>query len=1693
MSDFNDPMPSGSGHDNITASATRAPATIAAFDPQEPATHSPSENTQYTIEVWEGYEERGSTDNILLAEFRDDFWDWTTASFQLVSQQTCRRLKETLMKHGIYLSVGRGDNVPRQFYDLTQLKQCPKWPLDELAEWCQTKKFSSYRYPEYNNTGTGLQPTRSISKPPAAPGMSFQAPEKKQDYKSKKTTSTPDGDDPHGSDGNDDDYRPPFKTPNTNRMSTPVLDTSSSKALTELRKIYGNDTEIRYGGTLYDILSMKLRIFYEQCEQTGVPENLFNKAYSSMLKDKARDFYYQQLAGRDYDFDQMIRKTAEHFHTPENQQMYLREWEATNFKTIIDANPGKDLKQCLEILIDKLLKISNGLSQNHNDYVDLAARLAAACRGVPACNTALMIPTRSFEKLSSNLHSAIGIWTSSITETPRAFHADTDYDEPEQYYTDRRYERTNTPYERGGGFKRGTGYTRGYSRGGNNRYIGNPRQQRQKACFVCKQPGCWSTKHTPDERQRAQNQWRSFMQQHGQDDHDYDTFILECEGIDEETNLRDQFLQLGFPSTNPNEPPTASNSLFHMTATNVDVDGPRTISILHNASTLHGLTGIDESPPDNQSAQLCGDEHAICELFALRSRYNAEVFQGIMPDTGAAGVSTAGEQQIKALQRQLPNIKINTATAGQHRVRFGDSSEHASLGTIEVPTPFGTIGFHAIPANTPFLLCIRDMDQLGIYLDNVDDMLVQKKTGKKQLIVRKWGHPWFPLDDDQAAAQHLTDVELRQLHRRFGHPAAERLYKVLERAGYGEEITRDAIAQINKVCHQCQLHGAAPGRFKLVLRDDTDFNASIIVDVMYLDGKPVLHSVDEATNFQAAKFLPDMTAITTWNTLRAMWMDTYVGPPDVIVHDAGTNFASKEFRDNAKVLAIDVHEVPVEAHNAVGKVERYHGPLRRAFQIIKADLPGTTDDHVLQIAIKAINDTAGPNGIVPTLLVFGAYPRMTDTSQPAPSTSVRANALYKAMAEVRRLKAARQVQDALNTRNGPNTLVTLNLIPPAEVRVHRENIGWTGPHIMVARDEETCTVDINGKRTNFRTTVVKPYYRDNGTTDIPPAPEIPEKRRPGRPKGSKNKPKLATSEGLDTLMTDYAHNCPDAVDAYLSSKEHAALELSTKLRAEGKIKADGAPFELSDQTEIEALISQDTFRFEKYDPDKHGSQRVFKSRLVREVKGQTTNTPYEKSRLVIQGHNDNGKEMVLTQSPTIQRASQRLIITLAPTLLRSYNMQVWLRDITQAYIQSKSQLQRTILAQLPAQIRNRYPTDTLMVVVKPLYGIAEAGTHWWATYFEHHINHLGMETSSYDPCLLISKHEGNGFGIVGIQTDDTLGLSDTRFAEKEKVELEAAGFRAKPIETLGPKKPLAFNGCILQQTDDDTLTIKQKKQGEKLALATTPQEYTEQRARGAYIASICQPEATFDLSAAAQSAKSPRKEDTTKLNKRIMWQMQNRDRGLHYIPVDIATAKLYVFVDGSFANNMDLSSQIGFVIMLSNEVITNPAPSFNIQGNLIHWSSTKCKRVTRSVLASEICAMAAGADMGLAIGSTLDTITNQLGLPHIPIVICTDSFSLYECLVKLGTTKEKRLMVDIMSLRQDYERQDIHEIRWIQGGDNPADAMTKSSPNKALETFITTNKLTIRIQGRVKRDKIKEPNGGDNGQETGHHDEGQET
>jgi hypothetical protein len=256
---------------------------------------------------------------------------------------------------------------------------------------------------------------------------------------------------------------------------------------------------------------------------------------------------------------------------------------------------------------------------------------------------------------------------------------------------------------------------------------------------------------------------------------------------------------------------------------------------------------------------------------------------------------------------------------------------------------------------------------------------------------------------------------------------------VLERAGH--DVDTEVLEYLTKYCEHCQKYGRSPGRFKFNLRDDVNFNYSIIVDIFYISGKPVLHIVDEGTRYQAGRWLNNISAKHTWDTLKLGWIDTYLGPPDQIVVDAGKQFTSKEFSQYINTLGTKIKIMPVEAHNSVGIVERYHGPIRRAYLIITTEIPSLKKDIALQMAFKAINDSAGPDGLIPTLLVYGALPRMTEYDLPSPSITQRSTALKKAMAEIRRLRAKRQVNDALNTRNGLSTTNIHNLTLNSDVLV----------------------------------------------------------------------------------------------------------------------------------------------------------------------------------------------------------------------------------------------------------------------------------------------------------------------------------------------------------------------------------------------------------------------------------------------------------------------------------------------------------------------------------------------------------------------------------------------------------------------------------------------------------------------------------
>jgi hypothetical protein len=125
------------------------------------------------------------------------------------------------------------------------------------------------------------------------------------------------------------------------------------------------------------------------------------------------------------------------------------------------------------------------------------------------------------------------------------------------------------------------------------------------------------------------------------------------------------------------------------------------------------------------------------------------------------------------------------------------------------------------------------------------------------------------------------------------------------------------------------------------------------------------------------------------------------------VHDARKNFTVTEFKQLIFLMLIKVKKVLVKAYNSVGLVKRYYALLRYAYKIIKEELKNKhiNKKMILQMAVKAVNDSVGPDGIVLILLVFSLYLRITEIDPPSLIIAKRAKAICAVTKEVRRLYA----------------------------------------------------------------------------------------------------------------------------------------------------------------------------------------------------------------------------------------------------------------------------------------------------------------------------------------------------------------------------------------------------------------------------------------------------------------------------------------------------------------------------------------------------------------------------------------------------------------------------------------------------------------------------------------------------------------
>jgi len=478
--------------------------------------------------------------------------------------------------------------------------------------------------------------------------------------------------------------------------------------------------------------------------------------------------------------------------------------------------------------------------------------------------------------------------------------------------------------------------------------------------------------------------------------------------------------------------------------------------------------------------------------------------------------------------------------------------------------------------------------------------------------------------------------------------------------------------------------------------------------------------------------------------------------------------------------------------------------------------------------------------------------------------------------------------------------------------------------------------------------------------------------------------------------------------------------------------------------EVRGLFERNTFKVilrEEVPTDAN----VLPGRFVLAIKSTEDGEVKYKARFVIGGHRDKQKHLMVHNSATLQPQSIRLLLALA----HASDFDIWTADVTQAYLQSTDPLLRDIFITKPIPEFELAPHECVKLM-KPLYGLCDAGDLWAASMDKHHRVDLGLTPMRSDPAFYISTKDGKINGFSGSYVDDMLRAGDATFRSHCRTTHETFD--------MGNEEPLPgpFTGFYIAKAEDGALLQHQKSYLKNLETLPMDADFPAFRSMRMKLAWLVHTRADclFEISQLAQVTverfNKDRKSSITRLNKATRFAVDN-PLAIRIPKLDMETIKVVGFADASFANNYDLSTQLGHIVFLCDSA-GNAAP--------IAFKSYKSRRVVRSAMAGEVIAFSDMFDVAVTLAEELRTIYNRT----IPLHLLTDSKALFDIISKGSRTSEKRMMLDIAAAREGFRDRIISDIGFVRSSDNLADGLTKPMQQAALQRVLQSGKLAPRAE-----------------------------
>jgi len=843
-----------------------------------------------------------------------------------------------------------------------------------------------------------------------------------------------------------------------------------------------------------------------------------------------------------------------------------------------------------------------------------------------------------------------------------------------------------------------------------------------------------------------------------------------------------------------------------------------------NKDDYHGEVYISECLMNSTRHSFFLDQHtrftkprSVKVHPKVKLRYPPNRFFGVMVDNGSTG-SLCSVSQLEAYRTFTGNPAPMRKLRNHRCVSAHGGSNCIGIATFRFPYDDTVIEFDAPiveNSDSPLILGLSDQDRLQSPGVNQRSNTMTFGTGPEIPIIRELGHLWIQWSYRTECL--FTEKELTKLHYRFGHPGTERMYNFLKRVKPSEvnKETRAMLKDISSRCKECQYLAPKPYVVKVAVpRDDLMFNSEVILDIMYIQGRPVLHCVDKATHYQAAKFIDDISTETIWRTFMEMWSLVYLGPPDNLRHDQGTQFVMGGFQEMAAEAGITCRPVGFESANAMGVGERYHGPLRKTFLKLQGTygteykpepLPSTIgrtpakqkkkktetapvdDKYILAISVMCINATVGPEGICPTLLVFGAMPKL-----PLPATAPAAvphgeRMMMITTAREEYLKIVGNIR--LKTAEKafiPKTL-PLSVETGDKVLVYREKSGKWEPRFFVSRDENVIYIrEPDG--------TVQPYGKTK-VSDYNEGTYLPRPDLYGLVQGNNGTDKNAITT---TVPKDTPSKDTDESDGFGSKEIDDIFFPETESMYTVVVKSNEkriSEFQEAIKTELDGLKKKGVFH-EVNRSSLPPNANVIKAKLILSVKEPGEPEERKKARIVAQavGSLDTDKDMLMTYSPTVGKNSIRLMLAIS----LGTDLSLFTRDISQAYVSTGTDLLRKVYLIPPKELQMN--PDIVWEVQKPLYGLPESGVHWFECYVGHHEGKLGMIRTEVDPCLLYKKDKDRLVSLCCLQVDDTLVAGTEKFVSEENEACRI--FESKGQTRIENGVSTKFNGMQMTRRED---------------------------------------------------------------------------------------------------------------------------------------------------------------------------------------------------------------------------------------------------------------------------------------------------